>query len=171
MTRTDFDRVFRPMCQALNVKITGTQADYFYAEFSKHDLRDFTHACHELAMGNPGYLPKLPFFRENIEAARGMRLEGEKSQAQAAITRLIKHGPKPNKDPNEDRWAKCCHALVCHDHTTSAAYVREQLADQSFLTWVGSWCTENGTVAKVWLEDQVAQRKGRHALNLAKGHI
>lgn len=66
------------MCQALQVKVVGAQADYFFHEFHGADPRDFTHACRELAMGNPGFLPKLTFFRENVVTAREMRLEQER---------------------------------------------------------------------------------------------
>jgi hypothetical protein len=73
MMRQEFDNVFRPMCKALNVSINQDQAKIFWEEFQRHDHRDFAHACRELSMGQPGYLPKLVFFRDNVLAAKEMR--------------------------------------------------------------------------------------------------
>jgi hypothetical protein len=73
MTRKEFEQSMTMMCKALGIAINPTQANTFFDEFKHHDTRDFAHACRELSMGQPGYLPKLVFFRDNVVAAKEMR--------------------------------------------------------------------------------------------------
>lgn len=159
MTRLEFDRAFLPMVKSLNVKINSVQADYFWAEFGKADPQDFAHACRELAMGNPGYLPKLDLFREYVASAKEMRVVGEKVKRDAQAKRWMKEPPTTGH-PLEDRFAKCCHAIFTKGHDTASAFVAQQLEDEAFRQWLTSWNTEAGQSAIDWMEGQLEARGG-----------
>lgn len=166
MTRQDFDTAFRPMCQALNVKVTSTQADYFYQEFRVADQRDFAHACRELAMGNPGYLPRLDFFRENVAAAKEMRLATEKPRHQIHAEQWFHTRPSDPTGPHDDIFAKCCHAIITKHKDEAVVFVEKKLQDDAFRQWLTSWSTKSGLLALDWLHKQIEDKKTRIPVHL-----
>ena len=106
MTKQEFNQSFAPMCKALNKPVNAEQAQVYFDEFQHHDKRDFSHACRELSMGNAGYLPKLVFFRDNVIAAKEMRLEGEKVKREEESSQFWHGGTGKGMTPEEFAYGK-----------------------------------------------------------------
>ena len=165
MTRQEFDQAFRPMCQALGVKVNQAQADYFFHEFGRDDPRDFAHACRELAMGNPGYLPKLDFFRSNVVAAKDMRMERERQERAGRESSFFQWAPNKvvsSGDRGDEQYApifaKCCVKLMLsgpEDRAVATQFCEARLHHPGFVAWMQSWETRSGQVALDWLQAQL----------------
>jgi hypothetical protein len=163
MTRLEFDREFIPMTKALQVQVVRAQADYIYDEHRHADVMDFALACKELGQGTPKFLPKVPFFRDCVAAAREMRLAKEKDQRDAEAQQFWARGPSAQGSPYDDRWAKCCFHLIRFrgpERPIAATFIREALQDPGFAAWCATQRTTHAhpqVPYTVWLEDQLSQ--------------
>jgi len=162
MTRQEFDTTFKPMCKALNVGINQQQATIFWDEFKAHDYRDLAHACRELSMGNPGYLPKLVFFRDNILAAKEMRLDREKARA----TKVHEFGSGGMGNDYDLRFGKLCSLNITEiivkqsdlGARKAKLEIMQALNDPDFDGHTFNWVAPNGMRPQVWLRTEVEKR-------------
>ena len=162
MTRDEFQNAMNPMCKALGVKVNRDQADTFFAEFKHHDTRDFAHACRELSMGQPGYLPKLVFFRDNVVAAKEIRQERENSQGMAQIERNLAIGGAG--DEWDQRFGRLCllniQAIILnHDDKARKEKARTAIVTlldhPEFNAHTFNWVSRDGQRPQDWLRAQV----------------
>lgn len=150
MLRSDFDQIIKPFAEALQVKMTRQQAEYYWLEYQNFDKRDFATACQQLGMGTPGRLPTASFFRDNIVAAMEMRIEREKGQDKRSVRYMLERGPT-HEHPMEALFAKCCGAICWHDPVKASMFIRESLKNADFLKWCTEWRTKDGEMANVFL--------------------
>jgi len=162
MVRQEFENIFRRMTEALALKVTHQQMVYFWEEFGGGHVADFKAACHELAMGNPGYLPKLGVFRDGVAKAKEARLAKEQVRekkhadqifsgqihGETEMDRLFGHACATNimhivlgKDPRKAHEAK--------------QEIFEILEDPDFQDHRFPWRTKEGWTPQVWLEKQL----------------
>lgn len=166
MNRGQFDGVFSEMVRRLGAKVTKAQADLYFDEYGAGDLRDFAHACRELAMGNSGYMPKADVFRDYMAAAKEMRLHQESAHRDKLAQNLLHRGGV-SQGPMDALFARCCARLTLGEPKDAAAFIEEALKNDAFRVWLESWTTEDRQVALSWLKAKIERKRTSHGVGLA----
>jgi len=161
MTKHEFNLAFAPMAKALRVQVNVEQANTFFDEFQRHDKRDFAHACRELSMGNPGYLPKLVFFRDNVLAAKEIREDKAKAAGLKSFAHHLTAGGVGTKE--DQLFGKLCLLNILHivtgqdpakaQHTKDV--IETVLADPGFQAYTFDWISKSGLRPQDWLQAEI----------------